>query len=81
MLGVTGLFDPLGLYQKDTAPRRVKTRGPMIVANGVSPIAEFGLNVRKASSTKNRRTLSSSPVEKNGLFLLSSRGSVDRLQR
>jgi hypothetical protein len=44
MLGVTGLFDPLGLYQKDTAPRSGKNRGPMIVANGVSPIAEFGLN-------------------------------------
>ena len=43
MLGVTGLFDPLGLYQKDTAPRSGKTRGPMIVANGLSPIAEFGL--------------------------------------
>jgi hypothetical protein len=53
MLGVTGLFDPLGLYQKETAPRSGKTRGPMIVANGVSPIAEFGLKklhfVRDAS--------------------------------
>ena len=43
MLGVTGLFDPLGLYQKDTALRSGKTRGPMIVANVVFPIAEFGL--------------------------------------
>ena len=45
MLGVTGLFDPLGLYQKDTAPRSGNTCGLMIVANEVSPIAEFGFTL------------------------------------
>jgi hypothetical protein len=44
VLGDTGLFDPQGLYPKDTVPRSGKPRGPMIVADRASPIAEFGFS-------------------------------------